>query len=305
MSDYHIRLYKDSDFVVVKELFASGILEHTGTSFRHAISVPRNILSMLVMVLVSHWISGSVVVPVLVVVTALRFLWLCSRHIYSSYVEHSLADDMVNVEEYYLRRGGYCFWVAESGGEVVGAVAAVPAPVSVGEKRTELKRLTIAKEFRGRGIGKVLCRTVIDFARQSGCVAVVLETSMPQGDAVKLYERMGFHKTHTIRQSDVVAAVPSPHSGGEKRTELRRMTVAKKYRGRGIATALCRAVIDFAQQTGCAAVILETSLIMKDAHRLYERVGFRVTHTIHRPHFRYRLFDFVHFHYQYDIPTCK
>uniref|UniRef100_A0A8C5P5V7 N-acetyltransferase domain-containing protein n=1 Tax=Leptobrachium leishanense TaxID=445787 RepID=A0A8C5P5V7_9ANUR len=192
MSDYHIRLYKDSDFVVVKELFASGILEHTGTSFSYAISVPRNILSMLVMVLVSHWISGSVVMLVLVVVTALRILWLCSRHIYSSYIERCLADDMVNVEEYYLRRGGYCFWVAESGGEVVSAVAAVPAPVSIGDKHTELKRLTIAKEFRRRGIGKVLCQTVIDFARQSGCVAVVLRTSMPQGDAVKLYERMGF-----------------------------------------------------------------------------------------------------------------
>uniref|UniRef100_A0A8C5QZQ3 N-acetyltransferase domain-containing protein n=1 Tax=Leptobrachium leishanense TaxID=445787 RepID=A0A8C5QZQ3_9ANUR len=208
MSDYHIRLYKDSDFVVVKELFTNGNLEHSGRGFRHAVSVPRNLLSILATFLFSHWTSGSGFLSILVVVAALGFLWLSSRHIYSSYVEDCLADDMVDVEEYYLKRDGYCFWVAESGGEVVGSVAAVPSPYSNGEKLTELKRLTIDKRFRGRGIGKVLCRMVIDFARKSGSAAVVLQTSLPQVDAQKLYERMGFHKTHTLHRSDLKYRIP-------------------------------------------------------------------------------------------------
>uniref|UniRef100_A0A8C5QVK9 N-acetyltransferase domain-containing protein n=1 Tax=Leptobrachium leishanense TaxID=445787 RepID=A0A8C5QVK9_9ANUR len=196
MSNYRIRLYKDSDYKIVRDLFAQGILEHDHKAFRHGLSVPRNLLSMLLMFLVSLWISGSIIVSVMVLVAAISALWLCSYYLYSSYVNFSLSDDMLNIDMYYMQRDGYCFWVVESGGEVVGAVAAVPSPLSGGEKRTELKRMTIAKRFRGRGIAKVLCGTVIDFARQTGCVSVVLETSLPQVNAQKLYERMGFRKTH-------------------------------------------------------------------------------------------------------------
>uniref|UniRef100_A0A8C5QWY0 N-acetyltransferase domain-containing protein n=1 Tax=Leptobrachium leishanense TaxID=445787 RepID=A0A8C5QWY0_9ANUR len=200
MSDYSIRLYKDSDYELVRNLFASGMKEYTHKVFRHGLSVPRNLLSMLVMVLVSLWISGSAVVSVLVVVAAVFILWFVARHIYSSFVSFCLSDDMLNIDKYYLQRDGYCFWVAESGGEVVGAVAAVPSPLSGGKKHTELKRLTIVKKCRGRGIAKALCRAVINFARQTGCAAVVLETSLIMKDAQKLYEKMGFHLIHTIHR---------------------------------------------------------------------------------------------------------
>ncbi|XP_063315841.1 probable N-acetyltransferase CML1 [Pelobates fuscus] len=199
MSDYHIRLYEDSDYKVVRELFARGMNEHSHDAFHHAISVPRNWLFMLVMFLVSFWITGSVIMPLLVLITELSFLWICSRYIYSSYVDQCLSDDMLDIQKYYLQRDGGCFWVAESSGVVVGTVAAVPSSNSLGEKHTELKRLTVTRSHRGKGIAKALCRTVIDFARQRGCEAVVLETSSAQIDAQKLYEKIGFFQTHIIR----------------------------------------------------------------------------------------------------------
>ncbi|CAH2299172.1 probable N-acetyltransferase camello [Pelobates cultripes] len=200
MSSFSIRLYKDLDYEVVRGLFARGILEHSHMAFRHAISVTRNWLFMLVMFLVPLCVTGSVILSILAVVIALIIIWICSRYVYSYYVAHCLSDDMLNIQKYYLQRDGYRFWVAESGGEVVGAVAAVPSSFSSEEKHTELKRLTVARSHRGKGIAKALCRTVIEFARNRGSDAVVLETSLPQTDAWKLYEKMGFHRTLTIRQ---------------------------------------------------------------------------------------------------------
>ncbi|XP_063315773.1 N-acetyltransferase 8-like [Pelobates fuscus] len=199
MSDYHIRLYEDSDYKVVRILFARGMNEHSHKAFRHAISVPRNWLFMLVLFLVSFWITGSIIMPLLVLITELSFLWICSIYIYSSYVDQCLSDDMLDIQKYYLQRDGGCFWVAESGGVVVGTVATVPSSNPRAEKHTELKRLTVTRSHRGKGIAKALCRTVIDFARQRGCEAVVLETSSNQIDAQKLYEKMGFFQTHIIR----------------------------------------------------------------------------------------------------------
>ncbi|NXK16971.1 CMLO acetyltransferase, partial [Arenaria interpres] len=56
---------------------------------------------------------------------------------------------------------------------------------------------------------------------------------------------------------------------------LKRMSVRKDYRGLGIATALARAALDFAQRRGCRAVVLNTLMLQHEARALYERLGFR------------------------------
>ncbi|NXU54556.1 CMLO acetyltransferase, partial [Turnix velox] len=56
---------------------------------------------------------------------------------------------------------------------------------------------------------------------------------------------------------------------------LKRMSVRKDYRGLGIAAALARTALDFAQQNGCRAVVLNTLMLQHEAQALYERLGFR------------------------------
>ncbi|CAJ0925717.1 unnamed protein product [Ranitomeya imitator] len=51
--------------------------------------------------------------------------------------------------------------------------------------------------------------------------------------------------------------------------------VAKEQRHKGIATNLCRHVIDFARQRGYKHVTLNTSTIQHGAHQLYLNMGFR------------------------------
>ncbi|KAG9464424.1 N-acetyltransferase 8-like isoform X3 [Eleutherodactylus coqui] len=195
MSDYFLRLYKDSDYDVARELFASGMKEHIGKAFQHAIRQPHIWLPALASLVLPALNLVSVTTFILAFTAALVAVWFGARYMYTSYIDHSLSDDMLDIGQYYMQRDGYCFWVVEStGGEVIGTVAAIPSSEPGGEKHLELKRLSVAKQHRGKGIAKVLCKTLMDFARKSGCEAVVLMTTYSQTGAWKLYEKLGFRQ---------------------------------------------------------------------------------------------------------------
>jgi len=71
----------------------------------------------------------------------------------------------------------------------VGCVAMKP----LDQGRCEMKRLFVAHEFRGRGVGSLLARRVVDEARGLGYIAMRLDTianHMPL--AMKLYRSLGF-----------------------------------------------------------------------------------------------------------------
>ncbi|NXJ71950.1 CMLO acetyltransferase, partial [Rostratula benghalensis] len=57
-----------------------------------------------------------------------------------------------------------------------------------------LKRMAVRKDYRGLGIATALGRAALDFGRQRGCRAVVLNTLMLQQEARALYERLGFRR---------------------------------------------------------------------------------------------------------------
>lgn len=96
-----------------------------------------------------------------------------------------------------------CFWVAENEGRVVGMVACRPrdgVPDCL-----ELKRLSVLRSHRGRGVAKKLCQAVADFTRERGYAAVILHTSVVQTDAQKLYVAMGFRKLREFPEGNLVA----------------------------------------------------------------------------------------------------
>ncbi|KAM9026062.1 putative N-acetyltransferase camello [Ara ararauna] len=63
--------------------------------------------------------------------------------------------------------------------------------------------------------------------------------------------------------------------GGDGELVLKRMAVRRGYRGQGIGAALGSAVLAFARQRGCRAVVLNTLMVQHEARALYERLGFR------------------------------
>ena len=89
--------------------------------------------------------------------------------------------------ETILDKGGEIFFALVSG-KVVGTGAAV-----IHDAETiELAKLAVDESARGRGIGKLLTETVLDWARERGAKKVVLVSSTKLKAALRLYERLGF-----------------------------------------------------------------------------------------------------------------
>lgn len=57
----------------------------------------------------------------------------------------------------------------------------------------EVKRMYIVPEWRGRRIGAHLLRALERRAAESGAQTMRLETGVEQPDAIRLYERCGYH----------------------------------------------------------------------------------------------------------------
>jgi [ribosomal protein S18]-alanine N-acetyltransferase len=81
--------------------------------------------------------------------------------------------------------------VAEVGDELVGF--AVGKVVRIGEERVaELESVAVKAEARRGGIGRRLCKAVIDWCRVEGAAAMELEVRAGSGGAIGLYEGLGF-----------------------------------------------------------------------------------------------------------------
>lgn len=79
-------------------------------------------------------------------------------------------------------------WIARAGAEVVGSVALR----DLGGDAYELKRMYLRSVHRGRGVGKELLSTALDWARVNGARVVRLDTTERMTAARGLYESVGF-----------------------------------------------------------------------------------------------------------------
>jgi GNAT superfamily N-acetyltransferase len=79
--------------------------------------------------------------------------------------------------------------VADQGGRLMGVVA---ADLSEWNRRVQIERLYVASDWRGRGIGRALVDSVVDFARDIGSWCVWLETQNTSYPAIQFYLRYGF-----------------------------------------------------------------------------------------------------------------
>lgn len=88
-------------------------------------------------------------------------------------------------------------------------------------------------------------------------------------------------------RGDVVAMCGwAPAADAEATIELKRLYVAESHRGRGLGRWLAEQVERVALERGASAVELWSDTRFVDAHRLYERLGFRrlpETRELHDP----------------------
>jgi len=108
--------------------------------------------------------------------------------------EHGLAPDgdggadLVDLERGYWSRGGRFDVLCDGAGRVVGTVGLRPLDAS----RIELRRMSLAPEWRRQGHGRALLEHALAEARRLGFARVELETSSALGPAIALYRSFGF-----------------------------------------------------------------------------------------------------------------
>lgn len=78
-----------------------------------------------------------------------------------------------------------------------------------------------------------------------------------------------------VLDGNVVGIVAARAHEADNTVELLRMSVDSRFRGKGIAKALGRKVLEFALVHNFSAVVLGTTAVKVAAHRLYESLGFR------------------------------
>lgn len=196
MAPYHIRKYQESDRKWVVRLLSQGMAEHIPATFWQLLKLPRTLILLLGGPLALLLVSGSWLLALMFSLSLLPALWFLAKKPWMDYVDTVLRTDMSDITKSYLSEPDSCFWVAESEEKVVGMVGALPVDdPTLKEKRLQLFHLSVDSEHRCQGIAKALIRTVLQFARDQDCSAVVLDTSNIQLTALSLYQSMGFQKT--------------------------------------------------------------------------------------------------------------
>jgi GNAT superfamily N-acetyltransferase len=95
--------------------------------------------------------------------------------------------------------GGMIFF-AMDGESVVGTVALIRSS----DGRCELAKMAVATTHQGRGIGETLGRACKAWAAANGVRTLFLETNSKLGNAIRLYERLGFRRAVEPNPPDYV-----------------------------------------------------------------------------------------------------
>nr|XP_033809958.1 probable N-acetyltransferase camello [Geotrypetes seraphini]XP_033809966.1 probable N-acetyltransferase camello [Geotrypetes seraphini] len=192
MVDYRIREYEDLDYETVRDLFSTGMSEYMPSVCMHVLKQSWVILLLMSTFCLLLLSSKSLLLPILAITLLLAAGRQLVGYIWSLYIEQCLREDLLNIRKTYMEGKNSCFWVVEAEGSIIGTVA-----VKLSEDKSEellLKRMSVRRDYRGLGIAKALCRTVISFAHQHGCKSIVLNTLVVQHVAQKMYESVGFKK---------------------------------------------------------------------------------------------------------------
>ncbi len=132
----------------------------------------------------------------------LNIAWISK---YFTVEAHDL-EQLDNPEHYIIAPGGYIFF-AKLNGQIVGAVALVPA----GEGAYELAKMAVDEAWQGRQIGRKLGEALIARARETGAGRIFLESNRRLTPALTLYRRLGFQE---------VPLVPTPYARADIRMEM-------------------------------------------------------------------------------------
>lgn len=128
-------------------------------------------------------------------------------------VETHDLEQLDQPEVHVLPSDGQIF-LASLNGTIVGCVAMI----NMGETGFELAKMAVSPTVQGQGIGKKLCLTAINYARQLGVKTIWLESNRVLTPALAMYRSVGFQE---------VPSVETPYTRCDIRMEINMQEMVK------------------------------------------------------------------------------
>ncbi len=98
-------------------------------------------------------------------------------------------SDLLDIEATYLQTGGFFNIVEDNQNHLLGTFALYP----IDRSSCKLRKMYLAPQARGIGLGRQMLDYAIDDARKLGFKTMTLETMTVMKDAIRLYTRRGFN----------------------------------------------------------------------------------------------------------------
>jgi ribosomal protein S18 acetylase RimI-like enzyme len=105
------------------------------------------------------------------------------NHEFEAYVAEGLAEF---ARKYKSDKS--CLWIAEEKGDTIGSIAILERD----NKQAQLRWFIVHPEYRGKTIGRFLCKKAIEFCQNAGYDSIYLWTLGNLVAARKIYEANGF-----------------------------------------------------------------------------------------------------------------
>ncbi|PSR56450.1 hypothetical protein AHMF7605_24605 [Adhaeribacter arboris] len=114
----------------------------------------------------------------------------CLQEFNLTYSPESSESDLANIETTYINAGGAFETLQTNQAQIVGTVALY----KVNSTTAKLRKMYVAKDYRGVGLGRLLLEKIIARAIYLGFQEILLETVHTMAAAIQLYESFGFRK---------------------------------------------------------------------------------------------------------------
>ncbi|XP_040191230.1 N-acetylaspartate synthetase [Rana temporaria] len=197
----YIREFQAANQEVARRIFYEGIKERIPSSaFRGLKYQPVLQCVYAVLTIICFVVTNSLMLACCMPIFLLGMRYYYSRKIILNHLEGALRTDMSDIEKYYMKQPGSCFWVAVLDSRVVGIVA---ARGNEEDNVVELRRMSVDSNYRGKGIAKALGRKVLEFAMLNHYSSIMLGTTAVKIAAHKLYESLGFKHVGVIENHAV------------------------------------------------------------------------------------------------------
>ncbi len=94
--------------------------------------------------------------------------------------------------------------ILQEDNKIIGMVSILYSiSTALGGKVGILEDMIIAKPYRGKGLGKLLLNSAIEFAKKNDCLRLTLLTDFNNDRAINFYKRLGFNKSDMIPMRNI------------------------------------------------------------------------------------------------------